>query len=97
MDIVFHRLAVRESREAEQWYALRSPDTAARFRGALVRAAEQLKDPSKLHAIGKTRFSYVRIARFPYRLILHQTDIATMEIVAVAHARRRPGYWRNRT
>lgn len=37
----------------------------------------------------------VFVARFPY-FVLYAPDDAPMEIVTVAHFRRRPGYWRDR-
>jgi plasmid stabilization system protein ParE len=35
------------------------------------------------------------VKRFPYRVVFVELD-AEIRIVAIAHARRRPGYWRTR-
>ena len=35
------------------------------------------------------------LRRFPYLLVFRETA-AGIEIIAVAHGRRRPGYWRDR-
>jgi plasmid stabilization system protein ParE len=35
------------------------------------------------------------LRRFPYGVIYRMTD-AAIEVVAVAHGRRRPGYWKTR-
>lgn len=40
-----------------------------------------------------TRF--IRLKHFPYRLIYRILDTA-IQVVAVAHERRKPGYWRRR-
>ena len=97
-EVVFHRLAAREAREAreaEAWYAARSSDTAERFRRAVAGAAERLAEGQGVHPVGTTRFRYVRVRRFPYRLIAHLQSTAAI-VIAVTHDRRRPGYWRRR-
>jgi hypothetical protein len=38
----------------------------------------------------------VRLRRFPYILYYHVVDDSLALVLAVAHARRRPGYWRRR-
>ena len=42
-----------------------------------------------------SRRSRVLIARFPYSIVYRQ-DPDAIVIVAIAHQRRRPGYWRRR-
>jgi toxin ParE1/3/4 len=37
------------------------------------------------------------LQRFPYNLIYRIGDGSVLVVVAVAHKRRRPGYWRSRT
>ncbi|MFB3820344.1 MAG: type II toxin-antitoxin system RelE/ParE family toxin, partial [Candidatus Methylomirabilales bacterium] len=37
----------------------------------------------------------VVVARFPYSIV-YREDAESIVIVAVAHQRRRPGYWRGR-
>lgn len=37
-----------------------------------------------------------RMARFPFAIV-YLIDNGDVVIIAVAHAKRRPGYWRNRT
>jgi len=37
----------------------------------------------------------VVLSRFPYIVVFRET-VTEIEIVAVAHGRRRPGYWRER-
>ena len=92
----FHRLAAQEARAAEAWYAPHSPDTARRFRTEVSAAAMRIADNVGTHAIPETKCRYVYVRRFPYRLI-YSMDDKTALVVAVAHARRRPGYWRRRT
>lgn len=51
---------------------------------------------SGTHPIGKSRFHYVVVRRFPYRLIYCFDSESTARVVAVTHLRRRPGYWSRR-
>jgi plasmid stabilization system protein ParE len=44
------------------------------------------------HASGTRR---IVLQRFPYLLVFRETA-AGVEVIAVAHGRRRPGYWRDR-
>jgi plasmid stabilization system protein ParE len=94
--VVFHRLAAKEAREAEAWYAIHSAEAAARFRSAVLAAAQRIADRVQTHRIGLTKFWYVRLHRFPYRLIFVLEDSFRARVLAVAHGRRRPGYWRRR-
>lgn len=38
----------------------------------------------------------VRVDRFPYSIIFRLLDKDTVQVLAVAHGSREPGYWKNR-
>ena len=95
--VVFHRLAAKEARAAEAWYASRSSEVAQRFRLAVLDAAQRVADQVAVHPIGTTKFRYVRVNRFPYRLVFCFESDSTARVIAVSHFRRRPGYWQRRT
>ena len=90
-----HEGARREANLATVWYAKHSVPSARRFRDELLAgftaaAAAPLRYPSYLHGTRR-----VLLKRFPYFIVfLHGRDQVT--IVAVAHAKRRPGYWAKR-
>lgn len=94
--VVFHRLAVKEAQAAAAWYADRSAEVAERFRAAVLDAAQRIADDVGTHPVGTSRFRYVRVQRFPYRLIYCADSASTVLVVAVSHFRRRPDYWRRR-
>lgn len=90
-----HPRAVAEARAARRWYGQRSAALANRFVAALDEAVAQVlaapqQWPAHLHG---TRV--YRLRRFPY-LVVYQELPASVQVVAVAHGRRRPGYWRRR-
>jgi toxin ParE1/3/4 len=94
--VSFHRLAAQEAWAAEAWYSARSVEVAERFRQAVLVAARRIADNDATHPISGTRFHYVHVSRFPYRLIFCFESEQIAKIIAVAHYRRRPNYWRRR-
>lgn len=91
----FHPAAMAEARAAREWYEQRSPATARAFLGELDRGVALLVEapgacPPYLHG---TRHYVMR--RFPFQLV-YREGRGTVLVVAVAHVRRRPGYWKAR-
>jgi hypothetical protein len=85
---------------AERWYEARLPGLGREFRNAIDEAMERLESAPLAAAplltvpasIGARRVS---VKRFPYSIVfIHHDD--DLWVVAFAHDRRRPGYWRNR-
>jgi plasmid stabilization system protein ParE len=93
--VELHPHAIAEAKAAYEWYAERNPAAANAFMAALDDAVNRIPDsperwPLQLH--GTRKFV---LRRFPYSVIYRRTDGA-LQVVAVAHGRRRPGYWRRR-
>ena len=91
----FHPDAVEEAEAATDWYVERSPRAAERFLDELLRGIDRIaENPEQFpkFVFGTRRMV---LTNFPYLIVFRATD-TTIEIVAVAHGRRRPGYWRNR-
>ena len=92
----FHPSAITEAKAAHDWYAKRNPSAAAAFMAALDDAIGVIrKSPARWPQHSHDTRKYL-LRRFPYAVIYRVTD-ATIEVVAVAHGRRRPGYWRRRS
>jgi plasmid stabilization system protein ParE len=81
----FHPAAARELIETSTFYDNEVPGLGERF------VAER---PNIGQEIEKGRRRIV-LARFPYSLI-YSTESNDVWILAVAHQRRRPGYWHGR-
>jgi len=87
--------ALTEAEEAGRWYGERSESAAAAFAEELQRAISAIETqpgtwPSFL--FGTRRFL---LKRFPYSIV-YLVEAKTIFVIAVAHARRCPGYWRVR-
>ena len=93
--MVFHTEAEAEYLQAMDWYASHNPRVAAEFLEAVQRTAELVAQSPLRWPRGLAGTRSYLIHRFPYRLIYRPID-GGIQIVAVAHASRRSGYWRDR-
>jgi plasmid stabilization system protein ParE len=94
--VSFHRLAAAEYVAARRWYARRSPAAEARFVGAVQAEVQQIAANPGAGSPSVGRCRWVKVRRYPYLLHYEQTGPTTAEVYALAHARRRPGYWTRR-
>jgi plasmid stabilization system protein ParE len=87
--------ALREAEAAAQWYAERSATAAIAFTeeiDAAESAIMQLPDAWPRYDHDTRRYL---LRRFPFSIV-YRVEPARILILAVAHAHRRPGYWRAR-
>ena len=91
-----HPEAIAEARAAFQWYQSRSDDAANAFLAEIDLGVESIRTVPELYPpyLHGTRCYLPR--RFPY-LIVYRATSATVHIYAIAHSRRRPGYWKARS
>jgi toxin ParE1/3/4 len=104
MALVFHPAAVDELDAAVEWYEARSPGVGARFYGQVVETLGLVEHfpqsgvpvDAENDELGGVRLFPMQ--RFPFIVVARPgaaDDGATL-ILAVAHTRRDPGYWRER-
>jgi toxin ParE1/3/4 len=88
-------LAWQEVEAADDWYFSRSLDASVAFLSDLQAALENISQtprrrPKYLHGTRR-----LVMQRFPFSVVyLDEPDLVI--IVAVAHSKRRPGYWKDR-
>jgi plasmid stabilization system protein ParE len=93
--IEFDSEAREEFDEAINWYAIRSPAAAAGLAAEVDAAVEKIaRDPLRF-AKTYAGCQYCLLDRYPYSVIYYHKD-ERVTVVAVAHAKRRPGYWKLR-
>lgn len=95
LSVVFHPDAVEEAQAARQWYVTRSQSAADSFLAELdfgIQSVSLAPERWPLFVHGTRRYL---LHRFPFQLIYRVAN-DRIEVVAVAHGRRRPGYWRSR-
>jgi len=91
----FHPEAKDDFRDAIRWYRARSTIASVEFRKTVSGAIRNVVQapqhwPKYLH--GTRRFV---LQRFPFSVI-YLDDPDQITIIAVAHGKRRPGYWKHR-
>src|SRR2546428_1437957 len=91
----FHPAAAQEAESAYDWYAARDRFAAHGFREELRNAVDAVaSNPHTWPRHGSRARRYV-FPRFPFSLV-YRLRGNEVEVIAVAHGRRRPGYWRSR-
>lgn len=88
--------ARRDFDESFDWYAERSVQAATRFANAVDAALSAVSvQPNRFAAIDEFHRE-CSVGRFPFRIVFR---VAADRIVvgAIAHAKRRPSYWKGRS
>lgn len=90
-----HPEAGEEAVAAVAWYAERNPGAAADLLSEIERAFERiLENPLAFPSHRRGTRRYV-MRHFPYAIV-YRIAAAGLQVIAVAHAKRRPGYWKER-
>jgi plasmid stabilization system protein ParE len=90
-----HPLAWLEIEGGDDWYRQRSPQASTDFVADVFYAIESICEaPHRWpkHLYGTQRFV---LHRFPFSIVYLDTA-EFVNIVAVAHSKRKPGYWKRR-
>ena len=93
--VEFHPEAYMEVEGARSWYETNSPGLGMAFIDAVQMAVDAIRDSPDMwssYEYGSRRFF---LRRFPFSLI-YRHDATKIQIIAVAHLHRNPGYWKNR-
>ena len=90
--VTFHEDAETEMNEAARYYEERALGLGMSFLDAIEEAVDQvLADPEAYQLVGdEVRHKILR--RFPYS-VLYAIEPDRIRVMAVAHQKRRPGYW----
>jgi len=95
MPVVFHPEALWEMQDAAQAYEDQNAGFGHKFLGAVEEAIELLvRFPSSGRDLGDDIRSH-SLRRFPFSVV-YEAHHDGFCILAVAHHRRAPGYWRER-
>ena len=89
-----HPEAIAEAQAANRWYRQRSASAADAYLAELDLAVEAIAENPEMwprYVHGTRRYI---LHRFPFYLVYRETA-GRIEIIAVAHGRRKPGYWKN--
>ena len=94
--IDFHPEATEELEASTEWYMQRSETAARGFALAVEAALQKISDdPDRFPKAGR-RYRACNLLNYPFQIVFRRAADRIF-IVAVAHAKRRPGYWRGRS
>jgi plasmid stabilization system protein ParE len=93
--VVYHEGARADVKTAVAWYQERSPKAALEFIEELHRAAQIVRKAPDRWPLGKQGTRRFLLWRFPFTIIYSEEE-SVITIWAVAHASRRPEYWKRR-
>jgi len=92
----FHSEASAEYDAAFDWYLQRSPDAALQFDAEVDRALAEIIAAPRRWAEGPHSTRRFLLRRFPFTLIYREQTAGEIQILAIAHTSRKPGYWKQR-
>jgi plasmid stabilization system protein ParE len=91
----FHPQAEQEYLTALAWHRERSLIAATNFESAFVQAASRIREAPQRWPIYFADFRKYTLRQFPFSIV-YQDLSSEIVVFAVAHGRRRPGYWMDR-
>jgi toxin ParE1/3/4 len=94
----FHRATREEAEAAVRWYDERVIGLGADFASEVERVVSLIAEAPTAWPVSRfdPRARQIPLARFPYSLVYVVQRTGDVVVAAVAHAKRRPGYWRGR-
>lgn len=95
MHIGFEPEAGEELAEATAYFAEQSAQTAERFLADIARAESMLLQYPHAAPPIRGNFRRLMLSIFPYQLV-YRVQGDEIRVYAVAHLKKKPGYWRRR-
>lgn len=92
----FHPEAREEALAAAKFYEHQAEGLGRRFVEALADAVQRIEANPLLYRVLEDDIRQCRMQRFPFGVIFRRRE-DRIEIIAVMHLRRRPGYWKSRS
>lgn len=94
--IRFHPEALKEAEIAQEWYADRSIVAAYAFVSELTTAVALIKEAPRMWPEFSSGTQRYPLPRFPFSLIYRIQADSLVEVIAVMHQKKKPGYWSKR-
>jgi plasmid stabilization system protein ParE len=96
MRLWFHPEAKAEFLESVQYYESQQPGLGRRFLGAVRETLHRIQTHPNMYRVVSGAWRQCRVSRFPFGIIYRVED-RRIEIIAVMHLHRKPGYWDHRS
>lgn len=96
MELKWHEEARLEADAAAAFYKAKRPGLEQRFLDSLEDALRGIRRHPKAYRRIEAELRKCRLPHFPYGVI-YRIQARHIEIIAVMHLRRSPGYWKRRS
>jgi plasmid stabilization system protein ParE len=93
--LLFHPAAQQEILAAHAWYAGQSQQAADGFYEELLPAFDGIQQWSELYPDGLYGTQRLVLYRYPFSIVYREL-LEQIQVIAIAHAKRRPGCWAGR-
>jgi len=95
MRVRWHTEAQKEASEAARFYQEKQLGLEQHFLDTLEEAIHRIQRRPKMYPRIEDDFHKCKLPRFPYGVI-YRVKPEVVEILAIMHLRRQPGYWKER-
>jgi len=96
VEIIYHQEAFEEGVEAAKWYEAQSEGLELRFFHQWKEAEERMAASPARNRVFLDGMRRCRFEVFPHSIIYRIRPGGIIEVIAVMHPSRRPGYWTDR-
>jgi len=93
--VEFHPQALAEAEAAGDWYAERSFVVSRAFVSEVIRSVETVVENPEIWPLYEEETHRYLFPRFPFSIIYRIIE-EKIQILAIAHSKRKPGYWKSR-
>ena len=90
-----HPAALEELKSAVAWYQERNQTAALNFVAEVDRAINSITASPARWPSGEQGTRKFVLQRFPFAIIYREKE-TVIQVLAIAHGHRRPGYWKGR-
>jgi plasmid stabilization system protein ParE len=95
MSFVLHPAAAEELSAAIEWYNTNAVGLGSEFLAEIEEAIDRIISFPQLWPQVKNSYRRCLTGRFPFAII-YRTNNDVIQILAIAHLSRKPGYWQKR-
>jgi toxin ParE1/3/4 len=96
MEIEFHPDAVLEIREATLYYQAQQVGLGKRFLSTVEESLTRISNFPESFPVVASNIRQCKVARFPYAIV-YRVQVNYIQVIALAHSRRKPQYWAGRS
>lgn len=90
--VQFSHAAVREAAQAFTWYLARSDAAAQNFATQLQKSLNEVGERPTSFPVYLAGTRRALLNKYPYLIVFRETQ-DQIQIIAIAHGHRKPGYW----